>query len=121
MRKKRRLTDAYHFPPFAPEQRISGIFGVPIARDYPVHATAKKTICGSCGTAHGTFYDRKFRLVRDLSCGDTRIYLELEIRRVLCRRCGKVKQEKFAFLANNPFYTKRFAFYVGKRCSTSMV
>jgi transposase len=32
-----------------------------------------------------------------------------------------VKQEKFAFLANNPFYTKRFAFYVGKRCSTSTV
>jgi transposase len=60
-------------------------------------------------------------LVRDLPCGDTRIYLELEIRRVLCRRCGKVKQEKFAFLANNPFYTKRFAFYVGKRCSTSTV
>jgi transposase len=32
-----------------------------------------------------------------------------------------VKQEKFAFLGNNPFYTKRFAFYVGKRCSTSTV
>ena len=32
-----------------------------------------------------------------------------------------MKQEKFAFLANNPFYTKRFAFYVGKRCSTSTV
>jgi len=60
-------------------------------------------------------------LVRDLSCGDKRIYLELEIRRVLCRRCGKVKQERFAFLANNPFYTKRFAYYVGKRCSTSTV
>lgn len=39
----------------------------------------------------------------------------------MCRRCGKVKQEKFAFLDNNPFYTKRFAFYVGKRCSTSTV
>ncbi len=78
-------------------------------------------MCGGCGTAHWTFYDRKFRLVRDLACGDTRIYLELEIRRVLCRRCGKVKQEKFAFLGNNPFYTKRFAFYVGKRCSTSTV
>src|SRR4030066_515559 len=53
--------------------------------------------------------------------GDIRIYLDLEIRRVLCRRGGKVKQEKVPFLANNPFYTKRFAFYVGKRCSTSTV
>jgi len=29
-----------------------------------------------------------------------------------------VKQERFGFLADNPFYTKRFAYYVGKRCST---
>jgi len=32
MRKKRRLTDAYLFPPFAPQQRVSGIFGDPKAR-----------------------------------------------------------------------------------------
>jgi len=27
-----------------------------------------------------------------------------------------VKQEKIPWLANNPFYTKRFAFFVGRRC-----
>jgi len=32
-----------------------------------------------------------------------------------------VKQEKLAFLADNPFYTKRFAFYVGKRCGTQAI
>lgn len=50
-----------------------------------------------------------------------RIYLEVEVRRVLCRRCGKVKQEKFPWLANNPFYTKRFAWYVGRRCRETAV
>jgi len=50
-----------------------------------------------------------------------RIYLEVEVRRVLCRGCGKVKQEKFPWLADNPFYTKRFAFYVGRRCRDSAV
>jgi len=50
-----------------------------------------------------------------------RIYLEVEIRRVLCRRCGKVKQEKFPWLADNPFYTKRFAWYVGRRCRETTV
>ena len=60
-------------------------------------------------------------MVRDLSSGDNRIYLELEIRRLFCRRCGKVKQEKLSFLADNPFYSKRFAFYIGKRCSSSTV
>ena len=30
--------------------------------------------------------------------------------------CGKVKRERLEFLADNPFYTKRFAYYVGRRC-----
>lgn len=59
--------------------------------------------------------------MRDLSCGDRRIYLDLEIRRVLCRRCGMVKQERLDFLADNPFYTKRFAFFVGRRCRASSI
>jgi len=48
-----------------------------------------------------------------------RIYLDVEIRRVFCRRCRKVKQEKLAWLADYPFYTKRFSFYVGRRCRDS--
>ena len=62
------------------------------------------------------WYDRKVRWVRDLSCGDTRIFLELEVRRVDCRRCSKVKRERLDFLADNPLYTKRFAYFVGRRC-----
>ena len=57
--------------------------------------------------------------MRDLSAGDTRIYLEVEIRRVRCRSCGTVKQERLPWLAANPFYTKRFAWYVGRRCRAS--
>src|SRR5450755_2682887 len=67
------------------------------------------------------WYDRKVRRVRDLSCGDTRIFLEVEVRRVECRRCGKVKQERLDFLADNPFYTKRFAYYVGQRCRAAPI
>lgn len=59
--------------------------------------------------------------MRDLSCGDARIYLDLELRRVNCRRCGAVKQEKLTFLADNPFYTKRFAYHVGRRCRTTTI
>ena len=57
--------------------------------------------------------------MRDLSCGDTRVYLEFEVRRVDCRGCGAVRQEKLPWLANNPFYTKRFACYVGRRCRSA--
>ena len=80
-----------------------------------------KTACGTCGQISRSFYDRRVRRVRDLSCGDARVYLEFEVRRVGCRSCGTVKQEKLAWLADNPFYTKRFAFYVGRRCRSATV
>jgi len=67
------------------------------------------------------WYDRKVCRVRDLSCGDTRIFLELEVRRLDCRNCGKVKRERLDFLADNPHYTKRFAYYVGRRCRSATI
>jgi transposase len=67
------------------------------------------------------WYDCKVRQVRDLSCGDTRILLELEVRRIDCRRCGKVKREQLDFLSDNPFYTKRFAYFVGRRCRQASI
>jgi transposase len=35
--------------------------------------------------------------------------------------CGKVKSEKLSWLADNPFYTKRLVFHVGRRCKSSTV
>lgn len=61
------------------------------------------------------------RRVRDLSCGDTRVYLEIEVRRVRCRASGKVRRERLEFLADNPLYTKRFATFVGRRCRASTI
>ena len=81
----------------------------------------KKTVCKECGRAHFGWYDRTTRRVRDLSSGNTRVYLEFEVRRVLCRCCGKVKRERLDFLADNPFYTKRFAWFVGRRCRISTI
>ena len=61
------------------------------------------------------------RKTRDLSYGDRRVYLEFEVRRVQCKRCGRVKREQLDFLADNPFYTKRFAYYVGRRCRSGTI
>ena len=49
------------------------------------------------------------------------MYLDVEVRRIACGRCGTVKQERLEFLADNPLYTKRFAFYVGRRCRASPI
>ena len=61
------------------------------------------------------------RRVRDLSCGNRRVYLELETCRIVCRFCGRVKNEHLDFLADNPYYTKRFAYYVGRRCREASI
>lgn len=50
-----------------------------------------------------------------------RVYLEIEVRRVACRQCRQVKRERLDFLADNPFYMQRFAYYVGKRCRASSI
>lgn len=47
-----------------------------------------------------------------------RAYLQIPIRRVLCKRCGKGKREPLEFISDNPFCTKRFAYCVGRRSST---
>ena len=43
------------------------------------------------------------------------------MRRIACRRCGTVKRERLDFLADNPHFTKRFAFYVGRRCAQASI
>ena len=64
-------------------------------------AGGKKTACGCCGRVQSGCYDRRKRRVRDL-CGDPRVYLEFEIRRVDCRRCGAVKRERLRLVGRQP-------------------
>jgi len=56
-----------------------------------------------------------------LPCAAHRIYLDLEVRRVDCRRCGAVKRERLDFLVENALHTRRFALYVGRRCRSGTI
>ena len=49
------------------------------------------------------------------------MYLDVSVRRVDCPTCGRVKQERLDWLAHNPHYTKRFAWYVGHRCRSASI
>lgn len=66
---------------------------------------------------HRTWYDRKTRRTRGLSCGDTHIYSDMEVRRVACPglRHGEARTARL------PGYTRRFAYYVGHRCRASTI
>ena len=74
-----------------------------------------------CGRLHRSFYDQALRRVRDLDCGGWHVYLEVFVRRVRCQACDAVKRERLDWLADNPRYTKRFAFAVGRRCRSMTV
>ena len=43
------------------------------------------------------------------------------MRRTKCKVTGKVRKEKLIFLSKVNGYTKRFAYYVGKRCQSSCI
>jgi transposase len=66
---------------------------------------------------HRNTYDRRFRLVRDLPCGDKRVYLEIEVRRVRCPMTGKIRQEDLEAMLASPHATKRYALQIGRRCT----
>jgi transposase len=59
--------------------------------------------------------------VRDLSASNKQVYLELEVHRLYCLRCQKVRQETLKFPAENPFYTRRFGSYTGTHCRGSSI
>jgi hypothetical protein len=61
------------------------------------------------------------RFARLEKAGDDSDALAPSCGRVRCRQCAAVKRERLDFLADNPFYTKRFAYYVGRRCRSSTI
>ena len=128
----RSFADAYQANEEAPARRLS-ISGIPPGRrsqrrvrrsagaGRETDSTLKKTRCGVCGREQSGWYDRRVRQVRDLPCGPYRIFLQFEVRRLDCRTCGAVKREALDFLSDSPFYTQRFAYYVGRRCREASI
>src|SRR6202051_2926205 len=120
-KRQRRLPDGYSFAGVRARATVRGVFGEPDVRIVRLDRRSKKRFAvvadGSrrAGTTVGG------GRVGDLSSAGFRIVLEFEVRRVACRRCGAVKREGLDFLADNPHFTKRFAFYVGRRCRQASI
>ena len=121
MGKLKRLQDVYRFPGFVPLAGVRGVFGDPWAVVITLRRRRKKRSAASAGEDLAPSTTSGLDACRDISCGDKRVYLALSVRRVHCPRCGGVKRERLDWLADNPLYTKRFAFFVGRRCRESTV
>ena len=86
MKKRKRLVEEYAYPGFRPLLTVE---------KHPLDDGARVISLRRRQKKHYTFYDRKIKFARDLSCGDVRIYVSFEIRRVKCRGCGKVGQRNW--------------------------
>ena len=88
------MLDEYQFPGYRQRVDIQGVFGDPRAR---VIQLERVQINGLwllwCGLAE-LLRQESTADIWDLSCRDARIYLEVEVRHVCCRKCGKVKRER---------------------------
>src|SRR6516165_5583377 len=120
-KRPRRLWDAYIFPGFRPEPTVQGVFGDPKARVIRLNRRSKKRLAAAA--------------VARRWAGMIASYGVYAICRVATHgffwnwRCGvstavtvaRVKRERLDFLADNPLYTKRFAYYVGRRCRSAPI
>src|SRR3972149_5700195 len=120
-RPRRGLSGPYRVPSFPPLQTVVGVFGDPNRRIVRLVRRSKKwpVECGGGFTVVAT-------ITRGGGSAPPRAGVlgflgETGAGGVPCRRCGAVKRERLDFLADNPRYTKRFAFYVGKRCRSSTI
>ena len=67
----------------------------------------RRLVC-PCGFSTRSTYDRSRRRWRHLDLGATRLYLEAEIRRLSCRRCGRVRTEEVAWARPGARHTRDF-------------
>ena len=61
-----------------------------------------------CGFSTWAVYDRSVRRWRHIDVGSTRCFLEAEIARVACRRCGRVRTEEVPWARPGARHTKDF-------------
>lgn len=82
----------------------------------------EKNKCACCGGWHrGCVHDTRFVRVRDLPCGNRRAYLDVEVRRVKCRRLGRRLNEDLEDFLTGVHATWRYAMQVGRHSTLSNI
>ena len=72
-----------------------------VIRIKPKEAENAKRKCPHCDGKDLVFRKGKIRRFRSLDFGRVKVYVEVEIRRVYCRSCGKTHYEKLPFITSD--------------------
>ncbi|MGH3732351.1 MAG: ISL3 family transposase [Acidimicrobiales bacterium] len=90
-----------------PDVSVEGITFAPEGVVLKIHRRKKYHRC-PCGWATKAHYDRSTRRWRHLDLGAARCFLEAEIVRIYCQRCGRVRTEDVPWARPAARHTKAF-------------
>lgn len=72
-----------------------------------VRARRRRLVC-SCGWSTSAVYDRSVRRWRHLDASGKKVFLQGEVRRLDCRRCGRVVSEEVTWARRGARHTRLF-------------
>lgn len=87
-----RVTTAFNKLLVIPGASVGSVAFTPAGLVLGLHRRRRRPVC-PCGWKGRAVYDRSTRRWRHLDLGATKLLLEAEIRRLDCRRCGRVRTE----------------------------
>ena len=102
-----RATTAFNKMLTIPGATVTGVRFTPAGIVVALRRRARRLRC-PCGWSTRAVYDRSTRRWRHLDLGAARLFLEAEIRRLECRRCGRVRTETVPWARPGARFTRDF-------------
>jgi transposase len=102
-----RATTAFNKMLAIPGAGVAGVTFTPAGIVVVLRRRARRLRC-PCGWSTRAVDDRSVRRWRHLDLGAARLYLQAEIRRLACRRCGRVRTETVAWARPGARFTRDF-------------
>jgi transposase len=107
LERRVRATTAFNKMLAIPGADVAGVTFTPAGIVVSLRRRARRLRC-PCGWSTRAVYDRSTRRWRHLDLGAARLYLQAEIRRLACRRCGLVRTETVAWARPAARFTRDF-------------
>ena len=102
-----RVSTAFNRMLALPGATVTGVRFEPVGMIVDIRLRARRLRCG-CGWSSGSRYDSSRRRWRHLDAGATKLWLEADIRRLACQRCGRVVTETVPWARLGAWHTKDF-------------
>lgn len=110
-----RVTTAFNKMLAIPGAWVASVVFAPEGVVVGLRRRRRRPIC-PCGWKGRAVYDRSLRRWRHLDLGAVKLFLEAEIRRIHCRRCGRVRTEEVPWARPRARHTRDFEDVVAWLC-----